>query len=179
MGTESSYPKNSEVTQEFLFKYLPYNSVTGEFTYSDLCKHRMKNKVAGTTISKHPNTGYKRIYLLRKWYQAHRLAWLYVYGVWPDGEIDHVNNERGDNRIENLRVVSRSENMTNSKTKKGNTSGMKGVYWNADWGKWCATVSIKKQRYWLGGFVDIQDAKNAVVTKLREENISYAPQYKS
>jgi len=71
--------------------------------------------------------GYCKIGIDRKLYRAHRLVWLHVHGSWPDGEIDHINQDKGDNRIENLRSVDRRTNARNVPIRKDNTSGHVGI----------------------------------------------------
>lgn len=66
--------------------------------------------------------GYRQIQLDGKVYKEHRLIWFYLHGVWPKNEIDHINNQRNDNRIENLREATRSQNSFNTKVRKTNKS---------------------------------------------------------
>ena len=65
-----------------------------------------------------------------KRYRAHRLAWLYVYGAWPLGRLDHEDTDRQNNRIKNLRPASNAENLHNRGKQKNNTSGYKSVSWH-------------------------------------------------
>ena len=73
---------------------------------------------------------YRQVVFMGKTYQAHRLAWFYVYGVFPSGQIDHINRNKSDNRLVNLRDCSISENKQNSGLYKSNKSGFKGVRFN-------------------------------------------------
>lgn len=95
-----------------------------------------------------------------KLYQAHRLAWLYVYGSFPSGEIDHINGIKLDNSIVNLRDVNHSINMKNTKRRKDNKSGYSGV--NFRRGLYVARVQIDKKRVFLGNFDNAIDAHKAV-----------------
>ena len=87
-------------------KYIP---TTGEFIRLVTRPRAPKGSVAGTINGR----GYRWIRVLNKRYQAHRLAWLFYYGEWPENEIDHINNDKDDNRITNLRDVTHGENQQN------------------------------------------------------------------
>lgn len=96
-------------------------------------------------------------------YAAHRLAWYFIYGVWPELPIDHINGDRLDNRIENLRECALGSNSQNSKLNKNNTSGFGGVHWNPRLSKWCARIMINKVNYNLGHFTRPEEAREAYV----------------
>jgi hypothetical protein len=83
------------------------------------------------------------------------------YGEWPSGEIDHINGVRTDNRVENLRVATRSENMQNTKKPVTNKSGKKGVSWDKTTGKWRAEIRANGKKYNLGRFKTIEEAFKA------------------
>lgn len=143
------------LTREELKESLNYNPETGVFTW----KVRRKNSVqigdvAGT---KHPN-GYIVIMVHGKLYGAHRLAWLYVHGYLPEYDVDHINRIKDNNRIINLREVSRSCNMRNTGNHKDNTSGVKGVGWAKRENKWYAQIRVNQKGKSLGYYVDFQDA---------------------
>lgn len=70
----------------------------------------------------------------------HRLAWFYVHGRWPTADIDHINGNRDDNRLCNLREATRQQNIQNSKRRSDNRSGIKGVCWVESRGYWLASV---------------------------------------
>src|SRR6185369_10895033 len=96
--------------------------------------------------------GYWRIFIYGKAYLGHRLVWLYVYGEWPRGDIDHVNRTRSDNRLCNLRVATRSQNLGNMGRRPVNTSGYKGVTWHKRAEKWLAQISVNRKNIYLGLF---------------------------
>lgn len=96
-----------------------------------------------------------------RYYQAHRLAWLYVHGVWPEGQIDHINGVRTDNRIANLRDVTHPENGKNQRMAANNTSGANGVHWFKARGKWRAEITVDGAKQHVGYFSDIEDAISA------------------
>lgn len=98
------------------------------------------------------NHGYLVITADKQRYVAHRLAWFYVYGVWPIGDLDHINEDKLDNRISNLREATRKQNMQNVRRHKHNTSGYKGVAWHSQRGKWRAYIFDSYQQIHLGLF---------------------------
>ena len=119
---------------ERLKELLEYDPETGVFIWKTRRGGLKAGSVAGT---KHAN-GYVRIKCDGKSYMAHRLAWLYVHGQFPEKQIDHINGLREDNRLSNLRCVSRSENQRNRRLCKRSTSGIIGVRWHKQAGKWQA-----------------------------------------
>lgn len=107
------------------------------------------------------NYGYVMIYLCRRKIGAHRLAWLLHTGSWPNGEVDHINGNASDNRIENLRDVSHFENSRNQKRPKNNTSGALGVVWHKQHQKWCARIKRNGKYKHIGLYSKIDDAIDA------------------
>lgn len=75
---------------------------------------------------------------------AHRVAWAIHYGSWPSDSIDHINGVRSDNRLINLRDVSHSENLRNTRRRSDNTSGTTGVYWSKEKQRWAAYIKAEK-----------------------------------
>ena len=98
--------------------------------------------------------GYRHVKLDGSRYLSHRVAWLMRYGVWPIGDVDHINGVRLDNRIANLRDVDKGENARNAKQRSDNKSNVTGVYWCNTWGKWKAQINHNKKSYLLGTFDD-------------------------
>ncbi len=92
---------------------------------------------------------------------AHRVAWAIAKGEWPKQHIDHINGNRSDNRIENLRDVSPSTNLHNRPAQRNSQSGVKGVCWDKSKGMWLAQICVEKKNYRLGHFADIGEASNA------------------
>ena len=105
--------------------------------------------------------GYLQGGLFGKMVRAHRVMWAMHYGEWPKGEIDHINGNPSDNRIKNLRQVTGSENMRNTRLRSNNTSGQVGVYWLAQRGKWAARLKVDGRVIHLGCFESKKDAVQA------------------
>jgi hypothetical protein len=104
--------------------------------------------------------GYKCTAINGKQYYQHRLVWLYVHGSWPEGSIDHINGDRADNRIENLRVVTSSQNQHNRKKTK-NKTGMTGAYKSSKGKTWYSTIMVENKKHYLGMFETEEDAAKA------------------
>lgn len=115
----------ADLTAARLREVLHYEPATGIFTWARPTGRRTKpGDIAGSAEGR----GYWAIRIETERYKAHRLAWLYQYGEWPQGDLDHINGDRCDNRITNLREASRSTNIQNLRTAKShNRSGFLGV----------------------------------------------------
>lgn len=142
------------LTQSELKEILNYDPDTGIFTRAKPMGRFNRYKI-GSEIWTH-HEGYKRIFLFKRQYYAHQLAWLYIHGVWPSSEIDHINIVKHDNRIINLRLVTRSQNIQNIRLQSNNTSGFKGVSWWAN--RWWASIGLDNKRIHLGAFINLDDA---------------------
>ena len=105
--------------------------------------------------------GYLRGEIRGRKYRAHRVIWQMVYGDWPDGQIDHVNGDRADNRIANLRAATNAENQWNTRVRSDSTSGVKGVTWNKQRSKWQARIEVSGRRIHIGLFDDLRAASIA------------------
>jgi hypothetical protein len=118
--------------------WLRYEPETGHFYWLKTSSPRGK---AGARAGGIGNQGYAKIKIHGKTYQAHRLAWWFAYNKWPENEIDHINGDRSDNRLKNLRDVPRSLNQRNSARRRDNISGIVGVHRviNKNTGYWVAT----------------------------------------
>lgn len=144
-----------------LREVLDYDSETGVFTWKYRAEARVQwnacwvGKKAGCIGSR----GYVNIYIDNKQYKAHRLVWLYVYGCWPEEEIDHKNLCRSDNRLDNLRLATRIQNCGNQTSYKNNKSGVKGIFWFQN--RWCAQIQYQGQKCHLGRFRTPEEACRA------------------
>lgn len=144
-----------DITQSRLKQLLSYDPATGIFTR--MTKWGSKN-IGDVPGSLSPQ-GYWYIGVDSKVYPAHRLAWLYVHGEMPMGDIDHINRNRLDNRIVNLRVTSRSTNVHNS-PHRNPASKIKGVYRTKE-NHWQASIRVQGVMYRLGTFKTIEAATDA------------------
>ena len=141
------------MNQNYLKSILDYNPETGLFTWKDrndispAVNSRTKGKLAGTG---HPK-GYRAIGINGKMYFAHRLAFMFVYGYFPE-EIDHIDGNKDNNAIKNLRNVSRSGNMKNSPRRANNSSGAVGVSWDQARKKWMAQIVSDGKTVYGGRF---------------------------
>lgn len=150
---------------------IPIDLVRHLFLYDPLTGSIKWNQTrCGTKFGSEAGTehkGYRRVKVGGHLVLAHRLAWAIYHGKWPDGEIDHINMVRTDNRIENLRDVSRSENMINRHYPKGN-SRKRGVS-KHKYG-WQVSISINGKRKYIGLFKTIEQAHQE---RLKAEKLIY------
>jgi hypothetical protein len=155
-----------ELTAERLREVLSYDPDTGVFTRKVRTAQSVRvGDVAGTRHI----CGYWQINVFGALYLAHRLAWLYTNGEWPAAEIDHINGNRLDNRICNLRAATRHENGSNlRKPKSTNTSGYLGVTWSKQRRKWAAQITVNRKGRVIGFFEDPAEAGAAYLQAKRE-----------
>lgn len=146
------------ITYERLRDVLDYDEETGLFTWTNPPGYKT---VPGASAGSETKRGYVCIQIDGIKYKAHRLAWLYSKGYMTENEIDHINRIKNDNRICNLREVSRQCNVVNRGEQKNNTSGVIGVYRYKATGKWGACITITKSRKHLGFFNSKIDASMA------------------
>ncbi len=128
----------TDLDAEYVRRIFDYSPETGIFIWRECDKKHPYNlgRPAGSVGS----TGHMKIKIGGRHYLAHRLAWLYVYGVWPTAEIDHINLIADDNRLCNLREATRSQNAANLRRHKDGTSGYKGVSYRAHRGTYEARI---------------------------------------
>lgn len=142
------------LTQEKLKSLITYNAETGEFHWLTTGNgRRMDRKI----ITSKPN-GYMSVVIDRKRYYLHRLAWLYTHGYFPEQVVDHINGNRSDNRLCNLREVSHSCNIRNSTTRKNNACGHTGICMDKRRNKWMTYINIGGKTKFLGYFDELNDA---------------------
>ena len=123
----------NEITQDYLKEHLEYRD--GHLWWvKPTGKRLMVGQQFGTCVK-----GYRMGSFKNKMYYEHRLVWFYHYGKWPKGNIDHVNGDRNDNRINNLREATVQQNAFNKKSLTGSSSSHKGVTWDKNSKKWKAT----------------------------------------
>jgi len=143
-----------ELTQELLQSLFTYDKDTGElrFKYARGC--RKANSLAGTF-----HDGYLRTKINKNNYMVHRLIWFMNYGfIDAKKHIDHINHNKLDNRLINLRLVEENINHKNKPMQKNNTSGYCGVYFNKKSNAWFTSIPLNGKNKYLGAFKDKEDA---------------------
>jgi len=152
-----------------------YEYKDGNLIYKIRTSNRVKiGDVAG---SKKKDTGYIQVSFNKKYLLVHRLIWIYHNGDIPDKfQIDHINGIRHDNRIENLRLVTNTQNSYNRPKTKRNASGYKGVYWNIGAKKWESKIQIDGILKHLGLFITKELAYDAYCKAAKQVQGNYAHQ---
>ena len=146
-----SRPGSSMLNQERLKELLHYDPKTGIFT-------NKRGKQAGTINKK----GYRYIKIDYKTYLEHRLAWFYIYDIWPANFIDHIDCNPCNNRINNLQDITNQQNLQRvNKPRKNNSSGYRGVHWNKQNNKFKAKITINYKAIHLGYFDTALEAHKA------------------
>lgn len=154
-----------EIGHAELIEILKYDPVTGAFVWKSDMRRGLSGQSAGT-INK--RFGYLRIEINGKAYAAHRLAWFIHYGEWPDGHVDHINRNKLDNRIDNLRSVTRSENSQNIVApRKDSLTGIRGVCFRPRQG-YVARICVGGKSKYLGSFKTAEDASSAYLEAKRQ-----------
>lgn len=147
------------ITQEELKVLLHYDENTGIFSRKYDSQNQFACDPAGCTDVQ---SGYVKITIKRSSYKAHRLAWLYVYGEWPKDVIDHINGDKADNRIVNLRDVSVRANCQNMR--KHREGKIPGVRLDSRTNRYIVRVNKGKDGYKdVGTFATIEEAKTAYI----------------
>lgn len=181
----------------YIKSILDYDPATGAFKW----KSRDRNSFSSERIYKSWNAQfsgkpcgcltnkYLAIRIKGTLYYCHRLAWVIHYGKWPESDVDHINMVKTDNRISNLRLGSRGQNMANMRATKANKSGFIGVHWAKREGKWVSSITIDHKFKFLGYYDDPVSAAKAYneecakihgdfAKKKIEHNLSQIQKYK-
>ncbi len=143
------------ISHEKLTKTFRYDSNTGLFYWLKPTSNSVK--IGDKAGIKKPS-GYIVMTINNTSYYAHRMAWFYVNGFIPNNPIDHINRNKSDNRITNLRVVTNQCNMRNSNKQKNNKSGVTGVSWNKDYNKWQSNIKVDSIGKYLGMSIFFEEA---------------------
>jgi len=170
--------KQADITPELCRQLLRYDPETG-LTYwkqrgpelflgglgarsAEWRANNWNSRHSGKLTASWTRNGYKVLPVLGKIHAAHRVVWAIHYGVWPHGQIDHINGDPSDNRIINLRDVSAGENARNKRVRSDSSSGVAGVERTpSKKNPWRAFISIKGRRAHLGVFSSLAEAKMA------------------
>lgn len=149
-----------DLTRDLLSKVVKYDPALGTLTWiSNLhSKRAIPGRIAGSLVS---TTGYRSITIFGRSYLEHHLIWFIHYGVWPKGQIDHINQKRDDNRIINLREVTKSENARNRSRRKDTKTGEHGIWYNARTRKYVAEITLNGKKVYQKSFDDPDEAVKA------------------
>lgn len=148
------------LTQERLQELVRYDPETGEFTRINAYHKSKIGKVSQSTNNK----GHMQMAVGGRTHLLHRLAWLYVYGKWPVNQIDHIDGDKKNNRISNLREATNYQNSQNrTRANKNSKSGYLGVYPRN--GRWAASIKVNGRSKVVGWFDDPLEAHKAYLTE--------------
>jgi hypothetical protein len=150
----NSIPSPSRIREAF-----DYDPESGLLTW----RIRTSNRAfPGREAGSPDGQGYRILMLDKCLLRTHRVAFAHYYGAWPKGFIDHINGDRSDNRICNLRDVSNAENLQNNwRPQKNNTTGFRGVWKDARRNKFHAEICVNKIRHRLGPYATAEEAHAA------------------
>jgi hypothetical protein len=153
------------LTAQRLRELLHYDPETGLLTR--LTDNKRGRRIGDEAGSLHAS-GSKEVMVDGINYRYHRVAWLHFHGVWPTFDIDHINGNKADNRISNLRDVPEDINMQNERrVRKNNKSGFMGVHWRADRSSWVASIRVNGKSIRLGSFATAEEAEAAYIAGKR------------
>jgi hypothetical protein len=150
--------KEALLSQQKLKSLLQYDPSSGNFVWL-ISTGRVKY---GSPAGRKASHGYREIRIDKRFYLNHRLAWLYITGDWPAGEIDHIDRDRSNNQWTNLRLASKQQNQANTIQRLNNKTGFKGVY-RAD-----KKFAAKVGGIYLGRFDTPEEAYEVYLLKARE-----------
>ena len=145
-------------TSERVRELFIYNEHTGILTRRISAGSRSQ---VGEVVGWKNNKGYLNVGIDSRKYPLHQVIWAYVYGEWPRVDVDHINCNKSDNRLENLRLATRQENQWNTGVRSSNSSGFKGVSFHKHSGKWQAQICINWKNKHIGKFDSPQLAHEA------------------
>lgn len=156
------------LTQEFVRRIFDYDPETGVLTWrvrDDFpTAHLWNPQFAGKPAGNATGRGYWVVGINGRSITAHRIVWIWVHGSLPEADIDHINCDKADNRIANLRAASRSQNSANRPPPKNNKSGYKGVHFDRGRQRWMAYIKKDWKRHHLGRFDSKEEAIAAYET---------------
>lgn len=178
--------RQARIDIEIIHESLEYDPETGSFRWkvrprSHFSSQRgmsiWNTKYSGKVAGSLDREGYTVIRILERHFYAHRLAWVITHGVEPPVSIDHINGDKSDNRLANLRLATSSENCRNTQTRRDNKSGHKGVSWHNGNKAWVAKIKVHGATFHLGTFEDKQAAIDAYVQGSILHHGEFSPYY--
>ena len=147
-----------KLTQSQLQSIFTYDPFTGVVTWTHGVSNMPANSIAGCTNQ----SGYKVVTVEGKSFRLQRVIWILMFGHIPDGfYVDHINGNKLDNRLQNLRLATNSQNQQNRPAPKNNTSGYRGVTWHKQANKWMARLCHNKRRITIGFYDTPHEAYQA------------------
>lgn len=157
---------NEDLSLEIVKELFDYSPDTGLLTWRVGGSPRKIGKVVGGRLDVH---GYRVCCVNYRAYKQHRVVWLWWYGKWPVDQIDHVNGDRSDNRIANLRQATNALNAQNKRTCQTNntTTGLLGACLDRKAGKYKASIGTERKQVWLGYFDTKEEAHEAYLDAKR------------
>lgn len=163
-------PTNQPISRSDVSQFLSYDCENGLLIWkprsrsyfpSDRSFKIWSARFGGKPAGCYRADGYLVIRLFDKLYLGHRIAWFLHYGEWPQNSIDHIDGNPSNNKINNLRDVTRAENAKNLRHKANNRSGRMGVWFSKPLKKWIAEISVNGKRHHIGTFADFSEAVEA------------------
>lgn len=150
----------ANITIEYVRSILDYDPGTGIFVWKPRPENDVKwnSRNSGKRAGGLDGRGYRKIKVLDCRVKEHRLAWFYTHGVWPDGFIDHINRQKDDNRLSNLRVVTNAENMRNTPLRSLSPRTMGVTYHRRD-NRYRAVITVAGKPMQLGSFKTFDEAR--------------------
>lgn len=149
-----------KLKKDYLHHILNYDEITGLFFWNNppARKSFLKNKIAGNRTFCHKNIAYWEIHINNTKYYAHRLAWMYVYGFFPKGQIDHIDGNTLNNAISNLRVATQSQNNINKITKGYS-------YFPKRKKPYMVSICVNNKKKFIGYYASPQEAQEAYINE--------------
>ena len=181
-------PKPRKIDAEIVRALLYYSPETGALKWKERTEDWFPGTVGrtpshacrqwnATHAGKKPGAvdswGHTQIRLFGRLYGAHRLIWLLMTGKWPKNQIDHIDCDPSNNRWNNLRPATNTENVRNQRAPRSNSSGVKGVSWSKEKRKWVAYITANRRRIHLGQFENIEDAEAAYAKASKKHHGEY------
>lgn len=161
--------KGARLTYDEARRLFHYDPDTGNLSWAVGVSNRKIGDRAGKDA---PQWGYRHIRVANREYMEHRVIWLWMTGDWPPSEIDHRNCDGRDNRWANLRLASPSQNQANTRRRRDNTSGAKGVIRMRS--KWAARITYNGRNIYIGTYASVAEAQQAYATKATALRGSFA-----
>lgn len=149
-------PRGPDLTHANLLAGLFYSPTTGEFFH-------LQGKRAGQRADRGDPNSYYFVCAFGQKVLAHRLAWMYVHGALPANQIDHIDGDKTNNRLSNLRACTQSQNLANRPPQRNSTSGLKGAYFDKRGGRWHSVIGVNGKLKRLGVFDTAEAAHAAYV----------------